>query len=74
MWKFASICAAGAVATSLALSAVATAAPGIATKPVATEGNSAVQSVYWRIVCHGHWHHKRCHRVWVPGHRWHWRR
>jgi hypothetical protein len=74
MWKIASICAVGAVASSLAMSSVATAAPAFSTKPVTSEGNSAVQSVYWRLACHGRWHHRRCHRVWVPGHRWNWRR
>jgi hypothetical protein len=66
MWKFASICAVSAVASTLALPPAAMAAPAFGSKAVVVETTSPVQTVGWRLVCHGHWHHKRCHRVWTP--------
>jgi hypothetical protein len=66
MLKYASLCAIGAVATILAMMPAAVAAPAFSSKAAVVETTSAVQTVGWRLVCHGRWHHKRCHRVWTP--------
>jgi O-acetyl-ADP-ribose deacetylase (regulator of RNase III) len=74
MWKIASIVAVGALATGVGMTPSAEAAPAFSSKAPVVETTSAVQNVYYRLECHGRWHHKRCHRVWIPGHRrWSWR-
>jgi hypothetical protein len=69
MWKRLGLCAVSAVAATLAI-APAVAAPAFSSKAPVVETASVVQTVGWRIVCHGRWHHKRCHRVWVPRRHW----
>jgi N-acetylmuramoyl-L-alanine amidase CwlA len=64
MWKIARILAVGAFAVGVGIAPTTEAAPAFSTKSV-IETETAVQNVSWRIVCHGRWHHKRCHRVWV---------
>jgi hypothetical protein len=68
MWKIATICATGAVAAGLSLATAASAAPAFSSKPAVTNAASVVENVRWRLVCHGRWHHYRCHRVWSHHH------
>ena len=55
----------GFLALGSAVSA-AQAVPALATKPAATDANSAVQNIWWRRVCDRDG--DRCHRVWVRPH------